>query len=118
MTRRKVSRKKQSSKPDVADAKPTASRQHIWLNLFAFIAICVLLVWLMYETDLIRLFTEHEYLERFLSRLNPLATIAVFIILQSLQVVLCTDTGERSRDWWWEVSCLVSFGEWFTRPSG
>jgi len=94
MTRRKVSRKKQSSKPDVTDAKPTASRQHIWLNLFAFIAICALMVWLMYETDLIRLFTSHEYLEQFLSRLNPAATVVVFIILQSLQVVFAPIPGE------------------------
>jgi len=89
-----MTRKKQSSKPDATDAKPTASRQHIWLNLFAFIAICVLMIWLMYETDVIRLFTSHEYLEHFLSRLNPAATVAVFIILQSLQVVFAPIPGE------------------------
>lgn len=72
------------------------SRHHIWLNLFAFLAICALVTWLMYETDLIKLFTSREYLEQFLSRLNPLATVAVFIILQSLQVVFAPIPGEAT----------------------
>ncbi|HMK44157.1 MAG TPA: VTT domain-containing protein [Dissulfurispiraceae bacterium] len=74
--------------------KPRGSREHIWINLFAFLFISALLIWLMYETDMIQLFTNRVYLERFLSRLNPMATIAVFILLQSLQVVFAPIPGE------------------------
>lgn len=96
MERLRMTKNEHSRTPDVCDATQRTSRQHIWLNLFAFFAICVLLVWLMFETDIMRLFTSREYLEQFLSRLNPAATIAVFIILQSLQVVFAPIPGEAT----------------------
>lgn len=82
--------------PDVPEPKQPGSRQHIWMNLFVFLLICGLLTWVLYETDLIRLFTNREYLEQFLSRLNPAATVFVFVVLQSLQVVFAPIPGEAT----------------------
>ncbi|HSW64744.1 MAG TPA: TVP38/TMEM64 family protein [Dissulfurispiraceae bacterium] len=82
--------------PDGPDPKLRGSRQHIWINLFVFLAICGVLIWLLYETDLIHLFTSRDYLEHFLSKLNPTATVTVFIILQSLQVVFAPIPGEAT----------------------
>ncbi len=80
--------------PDVPELKQGGSRQHIWINLFAFLTISGLLTWWLYETGHIRLFTHREYLEDFLAKLNPVATVLVFIVLQSLQVVFAPIPGE------------------------
>jgi uncharacterized membrane protein YdjX (TVP38/TMEM64 family) len=90
----KTTEKKQIDKPDAHDIKERTSHQYIWLNLIAFLCICALFVWLIYKTDIIQLFTNREYLERFLSSLNPVATVAVFIVLQALQVVFAPIPGE------------------------
>lgn len=79
---------------DAPEPKQSGSHQHIWMNLFVFLAICGVLTWLLYETDLIRLFTSRDYLEHYLSKLNPTATVIVFIVLQSLQVVFAPIPGE------------------------